>query len=360
MKPTTYADPVWRIPEPIRKDYGIAIVGCGGIVNYAHLPAYAAAGFDVLAVHDVDSDVARATAEEHGIPAVAESVTALLEVDGVDIVDIAVPPWVQPEIVEKVAAAGKHMLCQKPFALDLESARSAIAAAQRAGVKQAVNQQMRWDAGIAASRWLIAHGAIGVPTEAQIQVSVSTPWHLWPWLAGAPRLEVNYHSIHYLDALRSVVGDPIAVTAVHGRYADQGDVQGETKTVSVLEYAGPLQALVAVNHYNQHGEPYAEFRFLGTDGALEGTIGLMYDYPDGRPDTLALRRPDLDEPIEYGFDTKWIPDAFAGPMGDLMDSITEDRAPRTNAVDNLVTLKLVEAAYLSASTGRRVALAEFD
>lgn len=360
MEREDFSNPTWRIPTPTRKDYGIAIIGCGGIVNYAHLPAYRSAQFNVVAVYDRDLEVAQATATEFGIDRVAGSIEELLTVDGIDIVDIAVPPWVQPEIVVQVAPAGKHMLCQKPFALDLGSARAQIAAADAAGVKQAVNQQMRWSAGIAASRSLIHAGAIGTPTEAQVQVSVSTPWHLWPWLAQAPRLEVNYHSIHYLDALRSMVGDPIAVTSVHGRYAEQGAVKGETKTVTVLEYRDGLQSLIAVNHFNQHAEPYAEFRVLGTDGALEGTIGLMYNYPVGRPDTLELRRGELESPVEYSFDTMWIPDAFAGPMGDLMDAITEDRKPETNSRDNLVTLKLVEASYVSAAEGRRVLLSEFD
>lgn len=358
MSATKFSSPRWRIPPPAKSDYGIGIVGCGGIVNYAHLPAYRDAGFNVVAVYDTDAEAAHTTANQHGIDIVTESLDELLSTGGIDIVDIAVPPWVQPDVVASVAGAGKHMLCQKPLALDVKTAESAISAADRAGVKQAVNQQMRWDAGIAASRSLVAEGAIGIPSEGQVQVSVSTPWHMWPWLASAPRLEVMYHSIHYLDAIRSVLGDPVAVTSVHGRYRSQEPVQGETKTVTVLEYASELQVLVAVNHYNQHGTPYAEFRFLGSEGALEGTIGLMYDYPNGRPDTLRLLREDLQAPIEYEFDTMWIPDAFAGPMGSLMDAITRDEEPITSSLDNLKTLQLVEAAYESASEGRKVTLQE--
>lgn len=360
MSTPDFSSPAWRISAPTKADYGIGIVGCGGIVQYAHLPAYKAAGFNVVIVYDQDQDVARSTAEENGIRSVARSLEELLATDGVDIVDIAVPPWVQPGIVEKVAAAGKHMLCQKPLALDLDSVAEMIALAAGAGVKQAVNQQMRWNAGFAASRSLVAAGAIGIPTEGQILVSVATPWHMWPWLAKVPRLEVNYHSIHYLDSIRSVLGNPTAVTSVHGRFVEQAPVQGETRSITILEYESQLQVLVAVNHYNQHGTPLAEFRFLGTEGALEGAIGgLKYDYPTGRPDTLQLRRADLEQPIDYEFDTMWVPDAFAGPMGELMDAITEDREPLTSSSDNINTLRIVEASYRSASEGRKVFLSEF-
>ncbi|MCY7417115.1 MAG: Gfo/Idh/MocA family oxidoreductase [Chloroflexi bacterium] len=350
-------EPDWRIPSGQGRDLGIGIVGCGGIVQYGHLPAYRAAGLRVVAVTDVDTDKARDVAREWGIPHVASTAEELVSLAGVDIVDIAVPPWVQPEVVALAAAAGRHMLCQKPFALEFHIARSMVETAESAGVLLAVNQQMRWDAGIAASRDLVAQGAIGRPSAAQVEVSVSTGWHLWPWLAAAPRLEIMYHSIHYLDALRSVLGDPEWVTSVHGRYPGQAPVQGETRTTTVLEYADGLQALVAVNHYNQHGTPYGEFRFHGTEGALEGTLGLLYDYPDGRPDTLSLHRSGS-QVRAYEFYTRWIPDAFLGPMGDLMDAIATGRQPMTSGRDNLGTVAVVQAAYRSAAERRSVRVQE--
>src|SRR5215469_16740082 len=98
---------------PRNLDRGIGIVGAGGIVNYAHLPAYKKAGFKVLAITDQKIEAAEKTAREHGIPNVCASVDELLRNPQVEIVDIAVYPAAQAEIVEKAAGAGKHMLCQK-------------------------------------------------------------------------------------------------------------------------------------------------------------------------------------------------------------------------------------------------------
>ena len=350
-------EPHWRIEPGAGRDLRIGIIGCGGIVTGAHLPAYQAAGLQVAAVFDIDQDKARAVATDFDIPVVAGSAEELARRADVDIVDIAVLPWVQPQIVSIVAAAGKHMLCQKPLAMDYVSGVAEVEIAEAAGVLLAVNHQMRWDAGIAASRDLVAQGALGRVTEAQVQVSVSTPLHLWAWIAESPHLDIKIHSTHYLDALRSILGDPVWVTSVHGRYPEQAPVIGETVTKTILEYPDGVQGLVATNHYNQHGPPYAEFRILGTEGMLAGTIGLMYDYPNGRPDTLSLYR-DGQEVQSFDFDTRWLPDAFLGPMSDLMDAIATGRAPITAGRRMLPTLAIGEAAYRSAEERRSVRLSE--
>lgn len=350
-------EPEWRIPDGAGRDLGIGIVGCGGIVQYAHLPAYRDAGLRVLAVHDVDADRARTVAEEFDIPAVASSVEELAATPGVSIVDVAVPPWEQPAIVARVAAGRRHLLCQKPLALEFAAALDEVETAERAGILLAVNQQMRWAPCVAATRSLVRQGAIGRVREARIQVDVATPWHMWPWLASAPRLEVLFHSIHYLDSLRSILGDPAWVTSIHGRDPIRPRVQGETRTTTVLEYPDGLQAKVIVSHDNDHGSPSAHIIVQGETGAIEGTIGLLYDYPTGRLDTLSLLREGA-VVDDYEFDRRWIPDAFLGPMGDLMDAIATGRQPVTSGRDNLGTVAVALAAYRSAEQRRSVRVDE--
>lgn len=346
-------EPDWRIPDGAGRELGIGIVGCGDIVRRCHLPAYTAAGLRVLAVTDADPARARAVADDFGIPTVAPDAAALVATPGVQIVDIAVPPTFQPGIVSLAAAAGRHVLCQKPFALEIEPARAMVELAARSGIRIAVNQQMRWSAGIRASRDLVARGAIGLPTGARFVISGGSDWSPWPWLRHAPRLETMVHGIHHLDAIRSILGDPELVTAVHGRAPGRTDIEGETRTATILDYADGRQALLIVDTDDPHGPPVAEMRFTGTDGTLAGTIGLGED----RPDSLALHvagRP----PVPYTFDTRWFPDAFLGPMADLMDAIATGREPETSGRDNLGTLAVVLAAYRSAAERRSVPTAE--
>jgi predicted dehydrogenase len=346
------------IPLPSRTDYGIGIVGCGGIVNYAHLPAYRKAGFQIVAAYDQDAEAATRTAGEHGIPRVAASVTGLLQDPEIDIVDIAVTPWAQAAIAKEAIAAGKHVLCQKPLADNYASAVEIVDLAAQRGVHVAVNQQMRWDAGIAVAKQLIDQGAIGIPADVRIETSIRTPWHMWPWMANSPRLEIMYHSIHYQDSLRYLCGDPVAVSSLHARWPGQPEV-GETRTLTTFIYDDDRRVIIDVNHHNWSDDAYARFRLLGSEGIIEGTLGLLYDYPTGRVDTL--RYASREEPTvwhEASLSTWWIPDAFIGPMASLMAAIQTGDEPLTSARDNLGTLQTVFASYRSAEEGRVVPLAE--
>lgn len=346
------------ISLPPKTDFGIGIIGCGGIVNYAHLPAYKQAGFRVVACTDLNRGAAWQTARDHGIPHVAASIEELLADPAIAIVDVAVTPWAQAEIAAHAIAAGKHLLCQKPLADRYGDAVRVVRLAAERGVKLAVNQQLRWDAGIAVARQLIAQGAIGSPVDARIDVSVSTPWHMWPWIAQSERLEIMYHSIHYLDAMRFLFGDPARVTSLHGRWPGQPET-GETRTLTVFQFQDDLRVTIDVNHHNWSNDTYARFRLLGTEGIITGTLGLLYDYPTGRVDTLAYQ-PNR-EPREWHeatLTTRWIPDAFAGPMASLMTAIQTGGNPVTSGEDNLGTMRAVFAAYQSAAVGRTVLLAE--
>ena len=346
------------IPLPPQTDYGIGIIGCGGIVNYAHLPAYKAAGFSVLACSDRNPDTAARTGRDHGIPRVAATVDDLLADPDIAIVDIAVTPWDQAEIAKRAIAAGKHLLCQKPLADRYRDAVRVVELAAGAGLKLAVNQQMRWDAGIRVSKQLIEQGAVGIPADCRIEVSIRTPWHMWPWMAESARLEIMYHSIHDQDAIRYLCGDPERVTSFHDRWPGQPET-GETRTLTVFHYPDDRRVSIDVNHHNWSDDAYARFRFLGTQGIITGTLGLLYDYPTGRVDTLDYQ-PNR-EPREWfpaALSTRWIPDAFVGPMASLMEAIQTDGEPLTSGTDNLGTLRTVFAAYRSAAEGRTVTLNE--
>jgi predicted dehydrogenase len=333
---------------------GIGIVGAGGIVNYAHLPAYKKAGFKVVAITDKNHEQAERTAKQHDIPKVYATVAELLHDHDVEIADVAVYPSEQVEIVAQASAAGKHLLCQKPFADEYAKALRSVELAEQAKVKIAVNQQMRWDAGIRSARLLIDGGWLGTATYATIQVHCKTDWSLWPWIYQGKRLEVMFHSIHYIDSLRYLLGEP-ATVFTSGARAPGETTQAETKTLTIWEYPSGLQVLIDVCHTTWQDDPYAIFRFEGTEGVIKGTIGLMYNYPTGRPDTLEFmskRNPG------YWFSARlqgmWIPDAFVGPMASLMCAIEDNSEPETSGRDNLRTLQIVFAEYRSMAEKRAV------
>jgi len=344
-----------------RRDYGIGIVGAGAIVNAAHLPAYRKAGFNVIGITDLDGKRARQTAQAFEIPTVYENVESMLDDSTVQIVDIAVPPWNQRDLAREVMAAGKHLLCQKPLSNIYGEAVDIVDRAEEAGVKLAVNQQMRWDQAVRASRTLLERGWLGTPVAATIDVSIQTDWTAWPWLLEVEGLDLMYHSIHYFDSFRSLFGQPARISSSGTKYPGQAP-KGETRTLTVFEYSDTFQALVSVNHNNWTENRYATIRIDGTEGYVCGTFGLLYNYPYGRPDTLEFYSynsyPHLT--FSHKFEEMWAPDSFIGPMGELMRSVEEGRLPETNGRDNLKTLQLVNAGYRSMAENRAVAPDEIN
>ncbi|MER7504475.1 Gfo/Idh/MocA family oxidoreductase [Nonomuraea pusilla] len=330
----------------------VAVVGAGAIVDVAHLPAYRRAGLEVTGLYDLDPARAAEVAARHGVPRTYASLAELLADDRVAVVDIAVSPGAQPGIARQALEAGRHVLCQKPFAPDVATGEELVALAEAGGLKIAVNQQLRFDEGIAAARAMVRAGWIGEPTAMTFSVNILTDWSAWDWLLTTDRLEIVYHSIHYLDAIRSVLGDPELVFCTGSRTPGQL-AKGETRTMSTLVYPGDVRALVHVTHENRTGDQEAAFRVDGTLGAVKGTLGLLYDYPHGRPDTLEVNSRVLptDGWLPYPVTTRWLPDAVAGPMGSLLRAVAEGGEPETSGRDNLGTLRLLEALYASMDSG---------
>lgn len=341
-------------PENKRK---IGICGAGGIVDGAHLPAYTKAGLEVVAIFDTDHAKAQDVAKRHGIPTVYKTLTELLADPKVEIVDIAVPAAAQPEIFAQVAAAKKHILAQKPFATTVAAGEAMVKQAKDAGIIAAVNQQLRFEEGVAAAHKMVELGWIGTVSNFSINVNLITPWELWPWAKDLERLEVMLHSIHYHDLIRWFLGDPKTVFCAAGRTAGQFP-KGETRTISTALYSSGVTSLVHANHVNRGGDNYAEYRIDGDKGSIRGTLGLLYDYPSGRVDTLEVNSQVVptDGWMPYPVTTRWFPDAFIGTMGSVMDAISTGAPLRASVADNIGTLKMVEALYKSIDSGVSVDL----
>jgi predicted dehydrogenase len=335
----------------------IGICGAGGIVEGAHLPAYVKAGLEVLAIFDVDHEKAKQVAAKFGIARVYATIEELLADEDVEIVDIAVPAAAQPEIFAKAAAAKKHILAQKPFATTVAAGEMMVKQAAENGIIAAVNQQLRFEEGVAAAHKMVELGWIGQVSNFSITVNLMTPWELWPWAKDLDRLEVMLHSIHYHDLIRWFLGDAKTVFCAAGRTAGQFP-KGETRTISTALYDNGVTSVVHANHVNRGGDNYAEYRIDGDKGSIRGTLGLLYDYPNGRVDTLEVNSQELptDGWMPYPVTTRWFPDAFIGTMGSVMKAITSGEPLRSSVAENIGTLKMVEALYASMDSGKSVDL----
>jgi predicted dehydrogenase len=273
------------------------------------------------------------------------------------VIDIAVPPAVQRDVFIEVAKSGRHILAQKPLATTVADGELIIKAANESGIIAGVNQQLRFEEGIAAAYKMVDLGWVGKVTSISITVNLATPWEMFPWAKNMEKLEIMVHSIHYHDVIRWFLGEPISVYSVAGRTKGQFPI-GETRTVSTYKYPDEVSAIVHANHVNRGGDNYAEFRIDGDSGSIRGTLGLLYDYPTGRVDTLEVNSSKLPTNgwMSYEVTTRWFPDAFIGTMGSVMESISTGAALRSSVAENVGTLKMVEALYKSMDSGKSVDL----
>ena len=341
-----------RLEIPVSHRLPIAIIGAGGIVDGAHLPAYKKAGLEVIGITDVDLAKATDVASRHGIPKVYSSIDELLSDPRVQVVDIAVPSAAQPDIFEKVANAKKNILAQKPMAPTIEQGMKMADLVDANEIVAAVNQQLRFEEGVAAAHKMVELGWIGTVTNMSITVNLITPWELWPWARDLGRLEVMLHSIHYHDLIRWFLGDPTTLFCAAGRTKGQYPI-GETRTISTALYGDGVTSVVHANHVNRGGDNLAEYRIDGDQGSIRGTLGLLYDYPNGRVDTLEVNSQVIptDGWTPYPVTTRWFPDAFIGTMGSVLGAIANGSPLRSSVRDNVNTLRLVDALYRSMDSG---------
>jgi predicted dehydrogenase len=330
----------------------IGIVGTGAILDVGHLPVYKAAGIPVPAIWGRDRSHAERLAEAHGIPHIHDTLDDLLADPDVAVVDIAVVPDAQVEFALRALDAGKDVMCQKPLALNVADAARIVERAELRGRKVGVQQQMRYEEGMLAARAMIDRGWIGDVTTISFEVNIDTNLAAWSWLAEAPQLEIYFHSIHYIDTIRAFLGEPTAVFGTQWRLPGQKPI-GDTRTLSVLMYPGDVRAIVHSNQENPAGDNEARFRIDGSAGSIKGDLGLLADYPAGRPDTLELWSSVMptDGWLPYPVTRRWVPDAFLGPVASLMRAVRDGGEPESGARDNLKTLQLVDALYRSGETG---------
>lgn len=327
----------------------LALIGTGGVVEAAHVPAYRKAGLEIAGAYDLDVEKARAFAQRHGIPRVYASLEELLADQRVAVVDVAITPWDQPAVVRAALDAGKHVLAQKPLASTLEIATALVEHAERRKRRLAVNQQLRFDEGIAATRAMVALGWIGEPLALEMSVDIFIDWTTW--MNDSEEVQLWYHAIHELDAVRSILGDPHTVWCTAAKRPGQKP-RGETRVMVGMVYPGELRAMVHINSENLTGDQTGTFRIDGTQGTIRGRLGRFYA-PAG-PDTVEVhsRVVPTDGWLAYPCTMRWFTDAFIGPMRSLLEAIATGGEPFTAGRDNLRTLALIEALYRSIKTGQ--------
>ena len=336
--------------------FPIYIIGAGGIVNDAHLPAYQLAGFNVQGIVDINPEKAKSTAERFSIPNCYSSLEAMLQVAPANaIFDLAVPGSqiipVLSLLPEKAA-----VLIQKPMGENFQQAIEILKLVKKKEQLAAVNFQLRYAPYILTAKDLLAKGLLGEIYDIEINVNVYTPWQLWDFLFTSPRVEILYHSIHYIDLVRNMLGNPVSVYAKTTRHPSMPQLASVRSNI-IMDYGEMVAANILTNHCHNYGTPKQQsyIKIEGSKGAVKISFGALIDYPRGSADSfeyVLLEEGKEPEWREIKVEGSWFPHAFIGSMSQLMLAAEGSiAAPDNSAADCIHTMACVEAAYLSSERG---------
>jgi predicted dehydrogenase len=324
----------------------IVIIGAGGIVNDAHLPAYRLANFPIAGLYDLDPKRAQALAQRWDTQAFPTLEEALATPDAV--FDLALPPGAHLDVLPRLPD-GAAVLLQKPMGRTLEEATQILALCQGKDLKAAVNFQLRFSPFMLAVGDAIERGWLGPLVDVEVHLNLLTPWDLFPFLKGMDRVEIAVHSIHYLDLIRAFLGNP---EGVHARTLGHPSTDlAQTRTSALIEYGNGVRCTLSINHNHDFGRRFqdASFRFEGSDGVAQVKLGLLLNYPEGEPDELWIMRRNEDwtqVPLSGG----WFPHAFIGTMSNLQRFASGEDGMLVSSVDDAWhTMALAEACFESAS-----------
>lgn len=338
----------WPAPSAPRP---IVIIGAGSIVNDAHLPAYRIGELPVAGIVDLDRDRARAAADAFDIPTVYADLDEALAVPDA-VFDVAVPPDHEREMVARLPR-GSAALLQKPVGRDLDDALAIREVCREREITAAVNLQLRFSPMMLAVRDAVSRGLLGDLVDLEVRVTCRTPWENWPFMASLRHVEVPMHSIHYLDWIRSLLGEPQRVHSLsvpHPMHRDLNDA----RTSTILDFTRRgIRCCLTLNHTSAFGPLHdaAGIRVEGTEGAAYVSLGVLLNYPKGEPEVLEI--------VTRGGEWRaiplvggWFPDAFLGVMSNLQRFVAgEDSALETSVEDAVKTMALVDACGRSTRAG---------
>ena len=339
----------WPLPSRKRP---ITIIGAGGIVHDAHLPAYRKAGLPVAGLFDVDQAKARALAAQFGVPVVHDSLQQAIDARGEDTVfDLALPPDAILGTVQQLPP-GSVALIQKPLGTGLANARAIVRAVDDRRITAATNFQLRFTPSMLAIRDAVRRGLLGDIVDMEVHLAVYMPWELWSFMPRLDAIEIPLHSIHYLDWIRSILGEPRSVyakTVPHPRYPALKDARSSI----ILDYAPATRCCLSLNHTYNYGPKHvaATLRVEGTRGCARLELGYLIDYLKPLPERLEVIV-EGGEWTEVTLQGERMPDAFWMVMSNLQRFASgEDAVLETDVHDSLRTMALVDACLLSSRQG---------
>ena len=345
------------------KRVNIGIIGCGGIAQGAHMPGYSKLPrAKMLACCDVDAKKAKEAAGKYGIAKVFTDYHELVALDEIDAVSVCTPNFAHRDPTVAALEAGKHVLVEKPMAMNSTEARSMIRAAKKHGRKLMVGLNYRWGTGIQALKRFADAGEFGDIYFAKAQCLRRRGIPGWGVFiekdkqGGGPLVDLG---VHVMDAVLYIMGFPTPVAASGATYTKFGTRKGviglmgqwDPKKYTVEDYAlglvrfkGGETMFVETSFAANIERDVFNFSLLGTRAGC--TLDPLKVYGERNGNLI-----DTAPVLPKGENTHEI------ETRKFVDCILKDTEPPVTGEQGLVIQKIMDAIYASADAGGEVKIA---
>ena len=344
----------------VRDKVRVGIVGAG-FIGHLHAEALARVpNAEVVAIASPTPEKCQGLAEQFGIPRHFTDYREMLALDGLDLVTVGVPNDLHAEVCIAAAEAGKHVVCEKPLCLTLAEADRIIAAGRTANVKMMYAEELIFAPKYVRAKQLVDEGALGDVFLVKQSEEHAGPHSPWFWdvrrSGGGVLLDMGCHSIAFC---RWVMGNRpvVRVSATMGTFVHGDKTRGEDHALCVLTFEGGGLG-VCENSWAKGGGVDDRAEIYGSQGntradLLRGSslttysdVGYGYAVEKAAM-TTGWTFTMYEESWNYGFPQE---------MQHFVDCVQNDEPPLVTAEDGRAVLEIVCAAYLSAGSGKAVAL----
>lgn len=349
---------------PVRR---IAILGVGFGTD-VHLPALRSEGWEVAAIWSRREERAREAAAAHAIPDFSTDYNTLVRRDDIDAVAIATPPSLHHEMTLAALRAGKHVLCEKPFASTAAQAEEMRALARETGLTAMVPHEFRFAPQRAHIKHLIDEGYIGDLRVAHMDVMFGWPTARittgWLGQAAMGGGVLGALGSHYIDALRHWFGEVASVNGQLLRFTDRGDGSADADDAFAIRLAMQSGGVASIT-MSATASPMAGARIVlsGSQGTLTATQsgpnppsdGLVLGGRAGDKALVELPMPPHLFPFDDDRDQRLLP--FRLLVREFNRGIDEGTSPAPNFDDGVQVQRVLDAIHESSESGTTVHLA---
>lgn len=345
---------------------GVGLVGSGFVTSIHIESLQRVPSAEVLAVASPTLDHVRGFAERHAIPRWFVDYHQLLEMPEIDLVVFGIPNDLHCEAVLAAAEAGKHVVLEKPMALNLAECDRMIEACRRAGVKLMYAEELCFTPKYVRLKQLIESGAVGRPHLIKQSEKHDGPHSAWFWDVERSGGGVTFDmGCHALEFFRWILSGPdcadrpraTSIYAQMGTHVHGDKTRGDDEALIIVEFENGCTCLAEESWakpggmddraevYGSEGVAYAD---LLRGNAIHTYSRTGYDYAvEKAGSTQGWSFTIYEEAWNYGFPQE---------MAHFVECVRDDKQPIVTGEDGRAVLEMVMAAYASAGQGRKIAL----